>query len=398
MKIRFLPIVVALLVLGGLCAAFVGLTWPPHRPAEGLQEPESPAGEASPDEDAVVRLDEKTVKEFGVETARAGPGKLSVYLSLPGEVAMNADGLAHIVPRVPGVAGEVYKNLGDQVKAGDVLAVLESRELADLKAAYLGMRERVGLTQASFATEEGLWQQKISSEQEYLRAKRDLAEAKIELQAAEQKLYALGFAEESLAELPKLPHESFTRHRIVAPIGGTIIAKHIVLGEVLKDDRECFIIADLSSVWVDLNVYQTDLARIRTGQKVLISAGPGLQAEGTISFVSSLISDQTRTMLARMVLANPAGQWRSGLYVTGQVLVEEAEAAVLVPQEALVRLDGATAVFVKTEQGYGVRPVVTGRSDGTRIEVLSGLSVGQDYVAKGAFLLKSELKKPTAEE
>jgi membrane fusion protein, heavy metal efflux system len=292
----------------------------------------------------------------------------------------------------------VYRNVGDQVKTGDVLAVIESRELADIKAAYLGMRERVGLTQASFATEEGLWQQKISSEQEYLRAKRDLAEAKIELQAAEQKLHALGFAEEYLAELPKLPHESFTRHRIVAPIDGTIIAKHIVLGEVLKDDRECFIIADLSSVWVDLNVYQTDLARIRTGQKVTISAGPSLQAQGTISFVSSLISDQTRTMLARVVLANPAGQWRSGLYVTGQVLVEEAEAAVLVPQESLVRLDGTTAVFVKTQQGYRVQPVTTGRSDGTRIELPSGLAPGQEYVAKGAFLLKSELKKPTAEE
>jgi membrane fusion protein, heavy metal efflux system len=292
----------------------------------------------------------------------------------------------------------VYRNVGDQVKTGDVLAVIESRELADIKAAYLGMRERVGLAQASFATEEGLWQQKISSAQEYLHAKRDLAEAKIELQAAEQKLHALGFAEEYLTELPKLPHESFTRHQIVAPIDGTIIAKHIVLGEVLKDDRECFIIADLSSVWVDLNVYQTDLARICVGQEVTISAGPALQAQGAISFVSSLISDQTRTMLARVVLANPAGQWRSGLYVTGQVLVEEAQPAVLVPQESLVRLDGATAVFVKTAEGYGARPVVTGRSGGTQIEVLSGLSAGQEYVAKGAFLLKSELKKPTAEE
>ena len=398
MKSRFSYIVVPLIVFGGLCAAFIGLVWQPHLRANAPHEAENPTAERSQDEDAVVCLDEKTVKEFGVETAPAGPGKLNVYLSLPGEVAMNADRLAHIVPRVPGVAGEVYKNLGDQVKAGEVLAVIESRELADIKAAYLAMRERVGLTEASFTREEALWQQKISAEQEYLHAKRDLAEARIELQAAEQKLHALGFAEEHLADLPKLPHESFTRHRIIAPIDGTIIAKHIVLGEVLKDDRECFIIADLSSVWVDLNVYQTDLARIRTGQKVLISAGPGLQAQGTISFVSSLISQETRTMLARVVLANPAGQWRAGLYVTGQVLVEEAEAGLLVPQESLVRLDGTTAVFVKTEQGYRAQPVVTGRSNGTGIEVLSGLKPGQEYVTRGAFLLKSELKKPTAEE
>jgi cobalt-zinc-cadmium efflux system membrane fusion protein len=103
-------------------------------------------------------------------------------------------------------------------------------------------------------------------------------------------------------------------------------------------------------------------------------------------------------MLARVVLADPAGQWRAGLYVTGQVLVDETEAGLLVPQESLVRLDGATAVFVKTERGYRAQPVVTGRSNGTGAEVLSGLTPGQEYVTRGAFLLKSELKKPTAEE
>lgn len=398
MKSRFLQVVVLLIVLGGFGAAFVGLVWQPRWHADGAAEEESPAGEQSHDANGVVSLDEKTIKEFGVRTAPAGPGQLRMYLSLPGEVAMNADRLAHIVPRVPGVAGEVYKNVGDQVKAGEVLAVIESRELADFKAAYLAMREKVGLAEDSFTREEGLWQQKISAEQEYLHAKRELAEARIELHATEQKLHALGFDEKYVAELPKLPHESFTQHRIVAPIDGTIIAKHIVLGEVLKDDRECFIIADLSSVWVDLNVYQTDLARIRTGQKAVISAGPGLRAEGTISFVSSLISEETRTMLARVVLANPAGQWRSGLYVTGQVLVEDAQASLLVPPESLVRIDGATAVFVKAAGGYRAQPVVTGRSNETGTEVLAGLTPGQEYVTRGAFLLKSELKKPTAEE
>jgi cobalt-zinc-cadmium efflux system membrane fusion protein len=398
MKRQLLQIIGAVLILGGFCGAFLGWGRQPHAHAEASGENERPQIEQEQAEDALVCLADKTVREFGIETAPAGPGRLSLHLTLPGEVAMNADRLAHIVPRVPGVAGEVYRNLGDCVKAGDVLAVIESRDLADLKAGYLAMRERVGLAEASFTREQTLWQQKITSEQEYLHAKRDLAEAKIELQAAEQKLHAVGFTEEYLAELPGLPHESFTRHRIVAPIDGTIIAKHIVLGEVLQGDRECFIIADLSTVWVDLNVYQSDLTRVRTGQKALISAGPGLQAEGTISFVSSLLCDQTRTMLARVVLPNPDGQWRAGLYVTGEVLVEEAEAAVLIPAEALVRLDGRQAVFVKTEQGFRAQAVATGRSEGSGIEILSGLAPGQEYVTSGAFLLKSELKKPTAEE
>jgi cobalt-zinc-cadmium efflux system membrane fusion protein len=400
MRSRILRVIIPLAILAAVVAASVGLVRQPHVRAEADEagRNSAPAGDAERGDKALVHLSDKSVAEFGIETAPAGPGKLSMFLSLPGEVMLNADRLVHIVPRVPGVAAEVYKNIGDQVKAGERLAVLESRELADLKASYLAAYERVNLAQSSFAREEGLWQRKISAEQEYLSAKRDLAEAQIALRAGEQKLHALGFTEQYLAQLPRLPHESFTRQEIVAPIDGTIIDKHIVLGEVLKDDRECFILADQSSVWVNLNVYQNDLVRIRIGQEVVISAGPSLQVKGTISFVSSLVSEQTRTTLARVVLANPSGQWRAGLYVTGQVLVEEPEVALLVSQESLVRLEGATVVFVKTQEGYRPVPVMAGRSNGDQTEVLSGLAPGQVYVTRGAFLLKSELEKPTGEE
>lgn len=401
MRNRILHAIIPLAILAVLCAAFIGFVWQPHVRAESANKERSdaaPAGDEERGDKALVHLSDKAVGEFGIETAVAGPGKLSMFLSLPGEVTLNADRLVHIVPRVPGVAAEVYKNLGDQVKAGELLAIIESRELADLKAAYLAAYERANLAQASFAREEGLWQRKISAEQEYLSAKRDLAEAQIALRAGEQKLHALGFTEQYLAQLPRLPHESFTRQEIVAPIDGTLINKHIVLGEVIKDDRECFILADQSSVWVNLNVYQNDLARIQMGQEVTITAGPSLQAKGTISFVSSLVSEQTRTTLARVVLANPAGQWRAGLYVTGQVLVEEAQVPLLVPQESLVRLEGATVVFLKTAEGYRPVPVMTGRSNGIQAEVLSGLTAGQPYVTRGAFLLKSEVEKPTEEE
>jgi len=402
MRSRILHAVIPLAILAALSVAFIGFIWQPHVQAEAGGDKEgrdvAPAGDEEQGDEVLVHLSDKSVEEFGIETASAGPGKLSMFLSLPGEVMLNADRLVHIVPRVPGVAAEVYKNLGDQVKAGELLAVIESRELADLKAAYLAAYERASLAQSSFVREEGLWQRKISAEQEYLSAKRDLAEAQIALRAGEQKLHALGFTEEYLSQLPRLPHESFTRQEIVAPIDGTIIEKHIVLGEVLKDDRECFILADQSSVWVSLNVYQNDLARIQIGQEVTISAGPSLQVKGTISFMSSLVSEQTRTTLARVVLANPTGQWRAGLYVTGQVLVEEPDVGLRVPQESLVRLEGATVVFVKTQEGYRPVPVMVGRSNGSQAEVLSGLKAGQVYVTRGAFLLKSELEKPTGEE
>jgi cobalt-zinc-cadmium efflux system membrane fusion protein len=370
-------------VLAVLVAIFVVLLRRPHVQAE------------AEDGKAVIRLSDESVADFGIETAPAGRGRLRVFLSLPGEVALNGDRLVYIVPRVSGVAAEVYRTLGDQVKVGDLLAVIESRELSDLKAAYLAAYERAKLAQTSFTREEELWQRKTSVEQVYLASRRDLAEAQIELRVSEQKLRALGFTQQYLAQLPGLPHESFARQEIVAPIDGTIVDKHIVLGQAVKDDRECFVLADLSSVWVNLNVCQKDLARIQTGQEVVISAGPSLQATATISFVSSLVSEPARTTLARVVLTNPTGQWRAGLSVTGQVCAEDVEVPVLVPEESLVRLDGETVAFVRAAEGYEPVPVTTGRSNGTQVEVLSGLTPGQAYVTRGAFLLKSELEKPT---
>ncbi|MBN1505705.1 MAG: efflux RND transporter periplasmic adaptor subunit [Sedimentisphaerales bacterium] len=385
---------ITLLILAVLVVVFINSVRRPRVQAEAADEPNRPERSGK----ALVRLSDQSIAEFGIETAPAGAGSLRVFLSLPGEVTLNADRLVHIVPRVPGVAAEVYRNLGDQVRAGDLLAVIESRELADLKAAYLAAHERVNLAQTSFTREEGLWQRRVSAEREYLDARRGLAEAQIELRVSEQRLQALGFTQQYMAELPGLPRESFTRQEIVAPIDGTIVDKHIVLGQAIRDDRECFVLADLSSVCVNLNVHQNDLARIQTGQEVTISAEPSLQAQGTVGFVSSPVSEPTGTILARVVLANPTGQWRAGLYVTGQVCVEETDVPVLVPRESLVRLEGATVVFLETAEGYRPTPVMTGRSNETQVEVLSGLTPGQAYVTRGASLLKSELEKPTGEE
>lgn len=346
----------------------------------------------------VVHLEEDVLKEFGVETGIAGPGTLQVHITLAGEVAFNSDRLAHIVPRVPGVVREVHKNLGDTVRAGEVLAVIESRELADSKAAYLAAKERLILAHDNFTREEGLWQKKITPEKDYRESKQALAEANIALRSAEQKLHALGFSEQYLQEIPTHPEVSFTRFEITAPLDGTVVAKHIVLGEVLKEDSDPFLIADLSSVWVDLKIHQEDLSVIRTGQTVVISAGDDLRVEGSINLVSNTLSEATRTALARIVIPNPDGRWRPGLFVTGRVVAEEVDAGVVVPKDALVRLDGQSCVFLLTEKGFAPQAVSLGRSNEFQVEITAGLKAGQRYVTRGAFTLKSELNKPTEEE
>jgi cobalt-zinc-cadmium efflux system membrane fusion protein len=354
-------------------------------------------GEEEHGEEKVVHLTEAQLRELGIEVATAGPGKLGAFITLPGHVTLNADRSAHIIPRISGAVQQVLKQLGDQVRAGEVMAVIESRELADLKSAFLNAKDRVPLAEAAFRREEDLWKKRISPEQEYLEARRALAEARIELRAAEQKLHALGFSDTELNRIPAHADTGFTRYPITAPFDATVIEKHITLGEVLKDDTVAYVIADLRSVWVNFSAYPKDLAFVRQGQPVRIAAGNGIpDAQGTISYVAPVIDEQTRTALARAVLANSKGSWRPGLFVTAMIEVGATDVPLLIPKEAVQAVEGQATVFVQTLEGFEARPVTLGRTNETHVEVLSGLEAGERYAATETFTLKAELAKGEA--
>src|SRR5262249_5756591 len=155
---------------------------------------------------------------------------------LPGTVALNADRRVHVVSRIPGIVQESRKQLGDAVRAGEVMAVIDSRELAETKAGYLAAPGRGALARTTFSRAEDLWEKKISPAEDYLKAKQALAEVRIELQVAVQKLRALGFAEAYVQQLASRANAPLTRYEVVAPLAGTVIEKHITIGEVLKDD------------------------------------------------------------------------------------------------------------------------------------------------------------------
>jgi cobalt-zinc-cadmium efflux system membrane fusion protein len=344
--------------------------------------------------DQGLRLSVAELEEFGIRLATASPGALEVHVDLPGEVVFNPDRVAHIVPRVAGIARQVRSNVGDLVRQGQVLAVLESRELSEVKSAYLVAKERLSLAQATFGREEKLWKQNISSERVYLEAKQGLSEARIALRVNEQKLHALGFSKQDLIHLSFDKDERFTHYEMVAPFDGSIIKKHVVLGEMLKDDAEAFVVADLGSVWIQLTAYQKDLPFLRVGQRVHIAADQsGKETTATVDYISLTVDETTRAASARIVLPNPDGRWRPGSFVTGRIDVERLEVALLVPRSALQRIENQFVVFIETAEGFEPQPVQIGRTNQTHAEILAGLSPGQRYVAQGAFTLKAQLSK-----
>ena len=341
-----------------------------------------------------VQLTEDDVKRFGIEVGTAGPGEIEVHVRLPGEIVLNTDRMVRIVPRVPGIVREVKKRLGDSVKQREVMAVIESRDLADAKATYLATTERFELAKASFEREEKLWKQKISSEQEYLNAKQALVESQIELRSSKQKLIAMGFTNEYLARLAGEPDSFLTRFEVIAPFEGTVIQKDITLGEVMKEDREIFVVADLRTVWVDLRVHQKDVALVKKGQKVTISAKSCVpETEGIIGYVAPVIDEKTRTALARVVLDNTSGQLRPGIFITANVLVKKRNAEVVVAKSILQDVDDKTCVFIQDEHGFKLRPVTIGWSNDEYVEIVADLRPGEAIVTKNSFRLKAELKK-----
>jgi len=359
----------------------------------GQEDAHAGHGHEDEHDEGLVQIDAQELEEFGIELRAAEAGTLASVLSLPGEVVFNPDLVAHVTPRVPGVVQRVAKGIGDVVEAGEVLAVLDSRELAQAKSAYLAAQAKLELAQANFERKQKLFEQEIAPEAEFLQARQALREATIGLQLAERDLHALGLNEQQVASLPEQEDEALTRYELTAPISGTIIERHLTQGEVVSGEpsEPPFVVASIDTVWVQLTVYPKNLGQVRVGQEVRVAAdNTAASATGTIDYVSLQVREGTRTALARVVLSNEDGTWRPGQFVAAQVRLSETQAAVVVPASALQTVEGQTVVYVQTPEGFEPRPVELGRRNQERVEILSGLQAGERYAATNTFTLKAE--------
>ena len=343
--------------------------------------------------EGLLRLSDAQIQAaaLGLEVATASP--LAPASQWTGEIRLNEDLTAHVVPCVAGVVEQVPAQLGQRVRRGQVLAVIASATASELRSEWQTAQKRLTLAQLTHQRELRLWQQKVSAQQDYLQAEQALQEAEITLAHVQQKLSALGLSGTASGAL--------NRFELRAPLDGEVIEKHLSQGEAIKEDAPVFTVSDLRQVWAEVDVPARDLSRLRVGDTVQVHASAlDTSAEGRVTFVGALIGEQTRLAKARVLLANPNGAWRPGLYVTvttRAAAAEPAVPAVTVASDAVQTLDGRPVVFVRVKGGFLAQAVTLGRSDGPRVEVLQGLQAGASYVARGSFVLKSELGKASAE-
>ncbi|MCH7994719.1 MAG: efflux RND transporter periplasmic adaptor subunit [Planctomycetes bacterium] len=440
-------------------------------------------------EEGVVHLNAAQLSGLTLTHVEVKRGSLTTMVELPGEVAWNADRLVHISPRVSGIVSSVEKTLGDRVKIGDLLCVLDSREMGNAKMEYLVDLSRFEVARADYARAKTVYQNtkilltildpepapeevlaqahdlpvgdnknklltsytrmkvnfrnykrnkellasKIASEAEFLeaqgeyevsradylstreeisfdleirflRAEKNYKVSETEMRNAERALHILGLTNEQTTEIAQQGKEieaDISRASLYTPISGVIVDRHLTRGELVNTDTHLYTIADLSNVWVMGRAYERDIRFLEPGQKttVRLDAFPGQLFEGKVDYIANHLDPGTRTVQVRVVLPNPNGRLRPGMFGTVVIHIGEASGiaariGTLVPAAALQRVKNGFVVFKATGPGeYKLVPVLVLGKSREFAEVTGAISIGDKVAVGDTFVLKSEVGK-----
>ena len=351
---------------------------------------------------AVVAMDDERIKLAEIDQRKVGPATIAKRLAVPGTIVPDAGRVAHVSVKLAGTVAELRKNIGDDVVKDELIAVLESREVADAKSEYLAARLSNELQQDLTARDKSLWEGRAVPEQQYIKSRNAAAQTAMRFGIARQKLLALGVRDDEIATLPQAPDASLRSQNVRAPISGRVAERKVELGTAVGRDNletELFVIVNLSHVWVDLSVSSADLPMVKEGQSVVISnRGQPENSTARVVFVSPLLDKDTRTARVVAAIENADGHWRPGSFVTAAIAIEERAAPIVAPFSALQTVDGKKAVFVRIKDGFEKRDVVLGQRDGQSVEIVSGLTTGETIAVSNTFSLKAELAKPGDED
>src|SRR4051812_10753337 len=219
----------------------------------------------------VIKLTADQIAKARIELGAVANCTITQQITVPGAIAPDAERIGRVAAKVVGTVLELRKRLGDPVSKGDVVAVLESREVADARSDYLTAVFRLALQKTLFEREQVLFDKKISAEQQYLRTQNAFLEAELRVNISRQKLVALGLSDTDIAGLPTHQSTGLRHIELVAPLSGQVVERRVDLGAPVGregQESEIYVIADLSSVWVELSVPTSELANIAVGQTV----------------------------------------------------------------------------------------------------------------------------------
>ncbi|MHB1077349.1 efflux RND transporter periplasmic adaptor subunit [Thiobacillus sp.] len=381
---RGLKRLASLLLAGGLSATLLaGCGEKSEAPEQGSTQPEKPEEKGA---EKLLTLSTEEAQTAGIKVQQLELREKAEQVVVTATIQANQDKLAHVVPRVPGRIVQVNASLGDRVKRGRSLAMLDSIDLGEARSAYLQASSEASLARANFERAQRLNADNIIPEKDYLRARAEHEKARVALQAAGDKLRMMGVSPKNL---------SGSVFPLTAPFAGTIIEKKAVLGELAQPDASLFTVADLSTLWIEADLFEKDLGKVKIGAQatVTISAYPGEVFKGRLTYISSTMDKETRTVKARVEVPNPDGRLKPEMFATVAIGTGGSAKALLVPEDAVLLLQGQPTVFVAEKGGFEPRAVEVGEHAQGHAALKSGVVAGESVVVSGAYALKARLLK-----
>jgi cobalt-zinc-cadmium efflux system membrane fusion protein len=357
-----------------------------------------------------IQLDAEAREQIGLETAEAQLRPLTRQLRTTGVVGPNETRVARVRALSSGVLTDVLVRKGDRVKAGQALLVYDNVELGEAEAEYRSTAAaiekarseaevaRLALERADRLVEIGgiapAEQQRRGAE--HAAASAGVRTYEAQLANLQQKLARFGASDEAMRELAAGAIVSLgARSTLRAPFSGVVLDVQAVAGETIAPERELATLADLSTVWIQGDLYERDLADIVEGRtaRVYFDAFPGETFTGRVTYVSDFLDPATRTAKVRCEVKNPEGRLRLQMFAQVEIDTGDTKEALVVPRAALQELEGEASVFVQTRDDlFERRSVTLGASVEEWVEITAGLVLGEQVVTTGAVMLKSKLK------
>jgi membrane fusion protein, heavy metal efflux system len=357
----------------------------------------------------------ESAQSKAIEIEIVAPQPIAGTIVATGKILVPEDRMANIGPVHEGRLVRLYAGQGSIVKKGQKLADLESADIDQAEADYLkaladydnARRTSVAeikFAQATYDRTKMLYEKTITAGKNLQAAEHDLelakaaaassvATTKAALTSARRHLLILGLKESDIDALASKSSLAAV-FSLTSPIAGIVVERNGTIGATVGSDANVFKIIDISRVWIDANVFEKDLERVRRGQevKVAVPAFPGVSFSGRVILISSVVDPETRTVKVRTEVPNPDGRLKPDMFANVQIITDLHRTAISIPQSAVLDDSGKTVVFVSEGPGYMERVVIEGIQGNDRVEIIDGLQAGDKVVVKGNYLLLQQSK------
>jgi membrane fusion protein, heavy metal efflux system len=385
---RMLALAMAIAVALSVAACGKGGAKDEHA-AEGDKHAEHAGEKKESGHSEELTLTTEEAERAGVKVEELKPQALGDTVVVTATIQPDADKLARVAPRIEGRITSAPAKLGDRVRAGQALATLDSVDVGEAHAAWVHAQSELRIAEADFKRAEALNAEEIIARKDFLRAQSDRDKAAAALRAAADKLRLLGGN-------PAAGTSSVSGFAVTAPFAGTVIEKKATLGELGRAGESLFTIADLSRVWIQADLPEAALAKVRVGAnaKVNVQAYPGETFNGRVDHLGAVLSKETRTVAARIVVPNADGRLKPEMFATATIEVAgDRRERLSLPDAAIVLMQGQPTVFVYEQGAYDMRTIEPAERSGGRTVVKSGLKPGEQVVTAGAYALKARKLK-----